>query len=713
METSHHLKLAGCSPTPLAHYLKGLGVFRLVAERHPESRAWWEQEAFFLQSSLEYDSLLKLLLEEYDPTPIVAPWNGGSGFFPADKEKKIAPLVAIESSSHPRLAAYRETIQQSKKILTVLGLDSKPDAEKKQLLLESCRNKFPEAALEWLDAVYVLTDRGPKYPPLLGTGGIDGRLEFTNNFMQRLVDVIDSKTGLPTEKSRGWLESALSGKPAGNLVRDAAIGQFYPVAVGGANASAGFESDSLINPWDFILMIEGTLLFAASCVKRMGRAGPGVLAYPFTVRQVGVGYASASQSDEQQSRAELWLPLWERPCSLRELKALFSEGKVQVGRRQAVDGIDFTRAVATLGVDRGITSFQRYGIQVRNGQAYFAIPTGRVKVQYRPEVELLTPIDEWLRNMRSRVSGGRGPAGISRALNQLERSIWDLCNRGGRSRTTNVLIALGQCEQAIAKLTRWVSEAGVRPIPPLPPEWVHQADDGSPEFSLAAALASIYGTFKDKRLPLRSHLEPVRVRTDKEGKGFARWDENLVNEVVWQEGNPVHSLNNIMHRRLILAEQAGHDSWSDTSRIKARLDDVTSFIDGLVNLKAFSQFLWGLILIDWTSFEMGTWKPLSGSKMWPGAAYGLLKLCFAGHRIHEVEVPLNPTIHHKAAIGGGTEATILAARRLTGCALPPEVNKVSLSRESSQRTAAALLFPLRQRDIRYLESRVLQKAKLQ
>ena len=28
---------------------------------------------------------------------------------------------------------------------------------------------------------------GPKYPPLLGTGGIDGRLDFSNNFMQSVV----------------------------------------------------------------------------------------------------------------------------------------------------------------------------------------------------------------------------------------------------------------------------------------------------------------------------------------------------------------------------------------------------------------------------------------------------------------------------------------------------------------------------------------------
>ena len=40
----HILELRGCTPEPLGNYLKGLGVFRLIAEQaDPQARAWWKQ----------------------------------------------------------------------------------------------------------------------------------------------------------------------------------------------------------------------------------------------------------------------------------------------------------------------------------------------------------------------------------------------------------------------------------------------------------------------------------------------------------------------------------------------------------------------------------------------------------------------------------------------------------------------------------------------
>jgi CRISPR-associated protein Csx17 len=698
----------------MAHYLKALGVFRLLSEQvDPQAVAWWESETFVIKSAFDYDHLLHFLLETYVPTPIVAPWNGGSGFYLADKENKIAPIKAICDSPSRRFAGYKHLIELCRELLRRLKLAKKPEKEEKAVLLELCRNEFPEEALPWLDAVYVMTNEGAKYPPLLGTGGNDGRLEFTNNFMQRLADVIDLPSGRPKDKSRMWLDAALSGRATSNLLKDTAIGQFYPAAAGGANATSGFDADSLINPWDFILMIEGTLLFAASCVRSMGRPGPGVLAYPFTVQQVGVGYASASPQDELNSRAEIWLPLWEQPCSIRELRSLFSEGKAQVGRRQAADGLDFSRAVATLGVDRGISAFQRYGFQVRNGLAYFAVPIGRHRVRYRPEAELLAGMDKWLRIFRSKASRGKAPAAISGALQGLEKAIWDLCNLGGRPRTTTVLLALGECERVLSKRSRWVAESYITPIPPLPPEWVEKTDDGSTEFRLAAALASITGKFRKQDqqvwLPLRSHLESVRSGSRKDGPGYAQWDEDLINEVVWADGDPINSLNRIMHRRLVLAEQSGHASWSDSSRVRASLAAVSAFIEGRVNFEKLAELLWGLALIDWPRFDWSSWAPHQGPGVWPGAAYGLLKLCFAGQKVRDIEVPINPIIHHQANMGQGAVATAMAARRLKGSYLIPALDSAPLNGEYSRRTAAALLFPLGKKDLEFLASRVLRK----
>ena len=80
MSQLHELELRGCTPEPLMAYLKALGIFRLVAEqKDPAARACWRNDTFVLLSYLDREVLLRFFLGEYRPTPIVSPWNGGSG----------------------------------------------------------------------------------------------------------------------------------------------------------------------------------------------------------------------------------------------------------------------------------------------------------------------------------------------------------------------------------------------------------------------------------------------------------------------------------------------------------------------------------------------------------------------------------------------------------------------------------------------------------
>lgn len=55
-------ELNGCAPTPLAHYLKALGILRLVAEQaDPEARGWWEGERFRLATYFSREDLESFL----------------------------------------------------------------------------------------------------------------------------------------------------------------------------------------------------------------------------------------------------------------------------------------------------------------------------------------------------------------------------------------------------------------------------------------------------------------------------------------------------------------------------------------------------------------------------------------------------------------------------------------------------------------------------
>ncbi|MBI3798635.1 MAG: type I-U CRISPR-associated protein Csx17, partial [Deltaproteobacteria bacterium] len=104
------LILSGCTPEPLMSYLKALGILRLVTEQaDPEARGAWRAGVFVLASQFDESALMKFFLEEYSPTPIAAPWAGGSGFFGQDNRQAVDAIVA---SPLPRMQDYRALIEQ-------------------------------------------------------------------------------------------------------------------------------------------------------------------------------------------------------------------------------------------------------------------------------------------------------------------------------------------------------------------------------------------------------------------------------------------------------------------------------------------------------------------------------------------------------------------------------------------------------------------------
>ena len=68
--------LPGCTPTPLASYLKALAVLRLVAEAgtegggDPNATGFWRDDIFVLRTKLTKEELREFFLERYRPTPL-------------------------------------------------------------------------------------------------------------------------------------------------------------------------------------------------------------------------------------------------------------------------------------------------------------------------------------------------------------------------------------------------------------------------------------------------------------------------------------------------------------------------------------------------------------------------------------------------------------------------------------------------------------------
>lgn len=575
---NEHL-LGGCTPTPLAHYLKALGILRLVAEqKDPHAAGRWRGDQFILCTVLSREELEEFFLEEYRPTPIIAPWNGGSGFYPNDNKSGIDPIKAATTG---RLSLYGEVITLACKC--VGAREESPKNEEKGNFLLQLRALLPDSALLWLDAAVMLTTEKPTYPPLLGTGGNDGRLDFTNNFMQRIIELFDPLEGKPTQKSSIWLAGALNGESAHGLVPKA-IGQFSPGNAGGPNATTGFDTDSLINPWDFVLMLEGALLFAGTATRRMESSDSSVLSYPFTVRTAGTGTGCSNIADESPSRAEIWMPLWNKTIKTQELRILLSEGRVTVGRRAARDGLDFARAVSGYGVDRGVSSFQRYAFLMRSGKAYLATPLSRINVRRNPQADLVTQLDrnQWLERLRRFARDKNAPGRIQQLVRRLEDGIFSLTQRGDRAALQNILILLGKIQQACANSAK--TREAVAPVPVLGAEWAMDADDNSHEFRLACALAGL--------VEMRANLLPLQW-----SKGKFEWDVGS-SQAVWGGGSLVGNLLRVLDRRLLDAQRSdGEDKplsglpAADLTAVMAFLrgetDDgrVASLLAGLVNVK--------------------------------------------------------------------------------------------------------------------------------
>ncbi|MCC7152882.1 MAG: type I-U CRISPR-associated protein Csx17 [Rubrivivax sp.] len=688
----NQIALAGCTATPLANYLKALGVLRLLATRQPETRGFWRDDRFVLSTPLAEQGVADFFLEHYAPTPIMAPWNGGSGFYVKDNK---SALQSIKDSGSERFAAYRQALSAAEEVMAGLPRDASPKGDEKVRLLSMVRGMIPDAALDWFDASVVLAGDTAQYPPLLGTGGNDGRLDFTNNFMQRLTEVLPLGAEPATTAACDWLSTALFATAAPNLVKKA-IGQFSPSQAGGPNASTGFESEGAMNPWDFVLMVEGALLFAAAAARRNAAGPSGVLSYPFTVRAVFAGAGNVGEGDT--ARGEIWMPLWQKPASCPEVRALLTEGRVALGKKPARDALDFVRAVHHLGGYRGVRSFQRFGILKRNGDAHFATPLMRVNVDDEHAPGLLDGLDrnEWLDRFRQFARGDDTPKRFLTLRRQLEDRLFDLSSRDPTpAEMQSLLVLLGEIQHALARSSR--AREAVAPIPRLSGRWVTAADDGSVEFRIARALAGLRGV-GDVALPLRAQLFPVQRTLD-------RWMTPEADEAVRIHvgggGRLTELMANWLNRRLWLMEKLGMQDKPLSSPAGAMAEDVTAFLQDPRMDARILALLTGLSLCDIPQDAQRG----AGEGRLP-AAFGLMKLALTpdrdlrslGHLSEGEHAPPPAGLLAVLMAGNpGNRAVALAWRRLRASGLTPHLGGTlpTLAGIDSTRAAAALLIPLR------------------
>lgn len=718
------IELPGISPEPVSSYLKALGVLRLVSEQADcQARGWWQGGLFHLRTKLNVEGLKLFFLKDYSPSPVLNPWSKGSGFHPKDNTES---LTAIRTSGQRRMETYQKVLALMEPLFKEVHSRTSglKDKERKEVLLGEIRHRMPDVFLAWMDAVVVLLDDGPAYPPLFGTGGNDGRLDFSQNFMQRLVTLglHDEK---PSEFARKWLEQCLFGTVIAGLTGDT-VGQFNPGRAGGPNSTQGMEGNAGANPWDFILQLEGGMLFAAGVTRKLNQARSNKAHMPFTVDASGVD-ATMANAEVASARGEIWLPLWDRPARLTEIRALLSEGRAEVGRQRASSGLDLARAIAGLGIDRGIAAFSRMGFLNRNGKAFLVTPLGQYPVHHQPLVDRLRELDGWHQSFTYAAKAKGAPARFIGLLNQLETAMLAFARQAEPRRLADLLAVLGQCFLTMATSLKFAANVYRKQLPGLSSAWLTAADDGTVEFRLARALASVNDTHPATPRspgigPLACNLLPVisvgdRLEFLKEaGPSCVRGQTRLAD-----------LLATALERRLIDSVRLGRPTlplhsgkpsvYPARPTCPASHADITLFLQGQTDDRRLFDLLHGLLAVRVDSQP----ATMAGAMDLP-RAWCLLKPSFMPypHQVHGVTIQPEAQAEwvHLLRSSRAPEAVARAARRLRNLGLAPLPHRRNRFAEEDfrvdpgvpgERLAAALLFPMDSRVVERLCRSVLRQ----
>jgi CRISPR-associated protein Csx17 len=795
----HHHTFAGCTPTPLANYLKALGVMRIVAEQFdPECRGWWENEQFQLLSVLSCDEIEQAFLEKYEPTPLVSPWNKGCGFF-KNNDPGLNPL---ETSTAPRFRKFREGVIAARVLLEdistadaairaikastkrdrsfqndtqrqllsnspipleaiskieaemksidpandaveeyrheldvisrVLKSNQKPvsarDAEElkeepgykrllaiaerrfkllKDKLILNCRRSWRGPHAQWLASAVVLDDQGNTiWPSLLGTGGNDGNLDFTNNWMQRLGQVfqISSETGGPKDSSRRLLSWSFWRTPACEL-STGAIGQFQPGASGGVNSSTGVEGPAVVDPWDFILMMEGTLIFSSRATRLLSPSDLSCASAPFAIRAHSAGYASAGVEKAQSS--EQWMPIWRRPSNYADISSLFAEARVQLGRQPASRPLDAARAICRLGIARGISHFNRFGYLERNGQSTFAVSLGRIRVNTNRFEHLIDDLASWLERLQRQARDNFSPTSLRIAERSLMDSVFEVLTNSDsvQSIGTQWQSVLHACIE-IEGLQRDGIAIESGPIPSLRSEWLSAINDNSVELRLAVAMASAASEYNLQGYPVDSirhnwlPLVPGRIPK------FNKSDKKLAKDprVVMTGRDLLGDCAAVVERRIIDAEKSGKRSLPLVPHrdCGASLEDIQQFIIGAVDDRKLFSLARALMALNWNQVRKEHIRSLETPKTFrigvhPDDSWLMLRLVHLPRILNgDRMVPVESSVIRLLRSGQSTRAIEIAKRRLQSVGIKSPVSFGYVNQATAQRWAAALVFPLSQ-----------------
>jgi CRISPR-associated protein Csx17 len=632
------LYLQGCRHDILGHYLKAIGLLRVLAKcaapehRDPDAEGWWASDkACFCLRSPKYptrERLVEFFARHYSPTPVFAAWN---------KEPGSDADVAEKFGMRPEWE-----VANSLSKMVVSAEDRRKPANKDKLIATEALEAYREAAnvmaTEAVDAISAPFLKSNTEHPLFLSKGIAGRAHLWRSHWDYLsafqkhrtayivaAENICTHTGTNKQLAKLKEKANAALKPIADLLpfvsgtggESSAKGKgtpFFPDAIKAYNIGLGWVTENYpFNALDYVLAVEGGFAMRGSVGRTLAANSRRFAAFPF-VFDAGEELVDDANEVKGTSSA-LWFPLWDRPVTFVELSSFITDAQARLPGKEARFSAEFMRALHSQGVDAGFAGWQEFRFKMKISRVPWITTGAYVESTFREDATLLNralyPLDEsqFLDQFEIKWKGGKAdsksPHPVRAAINAaMETAIrettphhcLDLLSAAFRA-CRQMAISESFRETLPGKRARFF-----QPLPMGP--WHHLLRDmAQPEFRIACAVASITSGGKQrdgdysKVLPMLGSLLPLKLGP---GGWFLPTKSDVSKQAVWTGTDVCRDLAAVLARRYMdsLTDERpalipSHDS------LGAPLSDVLAFLSGDLDDALIARWIEALSLIGW------------------------------------------------------------------------------------------------------------------
>lgn len=667
------LSFEGITPDTLGGYLMGLGLLSASTELNPAMYGCWRDDAFnLLAESTSREEIESYLLKRWR-TPV----------YPIDPATKNKSTPKIIWTKEQRSDTKKKTSNGIRRLRAQMTLDEATFLDSH--LASSYRNIFN---------------------PIFGTGGNVGKRNLAK--VCKDAYILLERNG----NSKGaWLKHTLYGHEI-DLPELASTGTWFTYANKTFNSGQdAFYREGRISPWSFLLALEGALLLQGGIGRRLSATARAYAAFPFIAEAAHP--ALESQVGLKQA-GEFWAPIWDRPATLDEVRALFKRGLMRLGKKAATSPHEFGAAALGAGLDAGIAAFVPFTLrETTSGQVFEAIPKPRVSVRHdargQRAAELIAELVPWTERLPFEPRDGKQKGKFAGLRGPVEQTIIALTEDSENPELwRELLLTLAGTQTKIDqdRTRKW--RVRCTPLPRLSIAWLDYLwpREWPDEVELACAIASV-GADSDE--PLLVNLYGVDIRFNK-----PFYPKAYPTRALWHDGDVLALLGETVQRRL-----ADWDSKHDKARpwpLRATYSVssllLEKFLVGVLDDNEIRRWIPALALLDWRKRPAAQRQytgqpPKDGLFLLDGLFRPLFTEGLSWDERKDVKPDPKTALYLLSLIRQGdiTSALDLAVGRYSALGITVVDPRQVTFNADLERIAAALLVPVRRTDVQGTRSR--------